>query len=85
MLAAKPHALDVDRLREIPDLLRRVDSISVVGMHDAGIVEEDIQAAPGVNVLDHSLDVGFFGDIGDFGIELLGVWDDGFELLEGLF
>lgn len=57
VLAAKPHAFDVNSLSEIPDLLGGVDSVIVQGVHDAGVVEEDVESAPGVDVLYHGLDI----------------------------
>lgn len=83
VLAAEPHALNIDRLRKIPDLLRRVNSVSIVSVHDASVVENYIYTTPGVKVLDHGFDVGFLRDIGDFGLKLLGVWHYGLELLQG--
>jgi hypothetical protein len=34
-------------------------------VHDAGVVEDDVQPAPGVEVLNGGFDVGFFGDVAD--------------------
>jgi hypothetical protein len=34
-------------------------------VHDAGVVEDDVEAAPRVEVLDGRLDVGFFGDVAE--------------------
>lgn len=84
VLAAEPHALHVNSLGKIPDLLGGVDSVGVVSVHDTRVVENDVETAPGVYMLNHGLDVGFLGDICDFGLDLLGVWDDGLELFEGL-
>ena len=52
MLAPKPDPLDIDIMREIPDLLWRVDGVGVIRVHDAGVVEHDVDAAPGVKVRD---------------------------------
>ena len=49
-------------------------------VHDTCVVEEDIHAAPRVQMLDHGLDIGFLGDIGDLGLDLLGLWYYLFEL-----
>jgi hypothetical protein len=32
-------------------------------VHDASVVEDDVEPAPGVEVLDAGLDVGLFGDV----------------------
>lgn len=56
VLAAEPDALDVDVLGQVPDVLGGVDGVVVLGVHDAGVVEEDVNAAPGVEGLDHGLD-----------------------------
>ena len=69
MLAAVPHPLDVDVVRQIPDLFRRIDSVSVVAVHDAGVVENDVDAAPGVEMFDHGFDVGFFGHVALDGLD----------------
>lgn len=63
VLAAEPDALDVDVVGEVPDGLGGVDGVVVVGVHDAGVVEDDVEAAPGVEGLDHGLDVSLFGDV----------------------
>lgn len=63
MLTPIPHALDIDTLGQIPDLLRRVHGVCIVSVHDAGVVEHDVNAAPGVEMLDDGFDVGFFGDV----------------------
>lgn len=63
MLAAEPDTLDVDVLGQIPDGLGGVGSIVVLGVHDAGVVEDDVEAAPGVNRLNHGLNFGLFGHI----------------------
>lgn len=63
VLAAEPHPLDVDGVRQVPYLLRRVDRVGVVGVHDAGVVVHDVNAAPGVEVPDRGFDVGFFAHV----------------------
>jgi hypothetical protein len=83
-LAAEPHALDVDGLRQIPDLLGGVDCVIVVCVHDTSVVEQNVDAAPAVDVLDHSLYVGFLGNICDARIELLGRGDDFLDLGQSL-
>jgi hypothetical protein len=75
VLAAKPYTLDIDGLREIPDLLWRIDGIIIVGVHYTGIVEENIETAPRIDMLNHSLHVGFLGNIGDFGLNPLRLWN----------
>lgn len=69
VLTSKPNTLDIDRLRQIPNLLGRVDGVGVVGVHDSCIVEDYVQAAPGVEMRDGGRDVGFLGYIGDFGFD----------------
>lgn len=63
VLAAEPDALDVDGLGQVPDLLGGVDGVVVLGVHDAGVVEHDVHAAPGIERLDHGLDLVFLGDV----------------------
>lgn len=63
VLAAEPDALDVDVVGEVPDGLGGVDGVVVVGVHDAGVVEDDVEAAPAVEGLDHGLDVSLLGDV----------------------
>lgn len=69
VLAAEPDALDVDVLGQVPDLLGRVDGVGVVGVHDARVVEDDVQAAPGVELLDGRLDRVLGRDVHNFGLE----------------
>lgn len=76
VLAAEPYTLHVDSLGKIPDLLRRINRISIVGVHYAGVVEEDVKTTPGVDMLNHGFYVGFLGDIGNLGFDLLGIWDE---------
>lgn len=77
MLTPEPHALDIDIVSQIPDLLGGVDGVRVLAVHDASVVEHDVNAAPGVEVRDHGGDVGFFGDIAFDGLET-GMIGDGF-------
>ena len=63
VLAAEPDTLDVDVLRQVPDVLGCVDGDVVLGMHDAGVVEHDVEAAPRVDRLDEGLDLGLLGDV----------------------
>ena len=70
VLASKPHAFHVDIMRQIPDLLWSVDSVGVINMHDSCVIEDYVDAAPGIEVGDHSLDVGFFGDVTFDGFEM---------------
>lgn len=51
VLAAEPDTLYVDGLGKVPDLLRGVDCVIVLGVHDTCVVEYDINAAPCVEVL----------------------------------
>jgi len=85
VFAPEPHTLYIDGLRQVPDLLRRVDGVGVVGMHDAGIVEDDVDAAPGIEMLDGGSDVGFFGDVTGFDFDAGGGGDEGLQLGEGFF
>lgn len=70
VLAAKPYTLDVDSLCQIPDLLWCVDGIVIVSVHYASVVEDDVQAAPRVDVGDDSLNVRFLGHIALLGLNL---------------
>ena len=83
VLAAKPHALDVDAVRQVPDLLGRVDGVRVVRVHDARVVEDDVQPAPGVDALDHGLHVGFARDVALDRLEAGSVWHGGFGARDG--
>ena len=65
MLGSEPDTLDVDVLSKIPDLLGGVDGIGVISVHDACIVEHDVDTAPSIEVVDESLDIGFLGDVTD--------------------
>ena len=85
MFTSKPHALDVDVLRQVPNLLGGVDGIGVVRVHDSGIVEDHICAAPGVLGLDHSLDLGFLGDVALDGLNAGRVRNELSDLREGFF
>jgi hypothetical protein len=72
VLTAEPDALDVDSLRQVPDLLGGIDGIRVIGMHYASVVKDDVDAAPGIEVVDEGLDVDFFGNVANFGFNLVG-------------
>ena len=81
VLAAVPHPLDVDVVREVPDCFGGVDGVVVlcvsaeeraVGwregylcVHDTGIVEDHIQPSPLIHRLDHGLHLVLFGHIAD--------------------
>jgi hypothetical protein len=54
-------------LRQVPNLLGRVDCVGVVRVHDACVVKHDVDPAPGVEVVDEGFDIGFFGNIADLG------------------
>ncbi len=69
MLASKPHAFHIDIMCQVPDLFWRVYSICIICVHDACIVENDIDATPGVEVRDHSCDIRFFRDVTFDGLE----------------
>lgn len=83
VLATKPDALDVDVLRQIPDVLGGVDRVVVAGVHDASIVEHDVDAAPGVEGLDGGLDGRLLGDVADGGFDLAGGGDELFDFCLG--
>lgn len=70
VFAAEPYTLDVNGLCQIPDLLWGVDGIVVIGVHYAGIVEDDVQTAPGVDVGYNGFNVRFLGNIADLGLDL---------------
>lgn len=70
MLAPKPNTLHIDILRHVPNLLRGIDSIGIIGVHDSCVVEDHIRSTPGVLGFDHGLDVGFLGDIALDGLNL---------------
>lgn len=66
VFTAEPDTFDVDCLSQVPDLLGRVNGVGVVGVHDTGIVEHDVHATPGVEMIDQCGDVGFLGNVTDF-------------------
>lgn len=76
MFAAEPYTLNVDSLSEVPDLFRCVDRIIVVGMHYTSVIEKNINTTPRIHMLDHSLYISLFRDIGDLSLDLLGSWDE---------
>jgi hypothetical protein len=63
VLATVPNTLDIDVLREIPDLFRRVYGVRVLGVHDAGVVEDDINTTPIIKVSDHGRDIRLFAHV----------------------
>ena len=84
MLTPVPHPLHIDTLREIPDFLGGVDRVVVGGVHDAGVVEDDVDPAELILGFDGGGDGGFGGDVADCGCEAgVGVGDDGGDLGEG--
>ena len=72
MFTTVPHTLDVDILREIPDVVGSVNGVGVESVHDARVVEDDVEAAPGVEGADHGGDGGFGGDVADDGFDFGG-------------
>lgn len=70
MLGAVPHALDVDVHGQVPDIVRTLLRIAILGVHDAGVIEHDIDAAPSINDGYGSLHLVLLGDIDDFGVNL---------------
>lgn len=73
VLAAEPNTLDVNALSQIPDLLGGIDSIGVIGMHDACIVKDNVNTTPAILGLDHGLHVSLLGDIAADCLETTGV------------
>lgn len=55
MLAAVPDTLHIDVLGQVPNILGGVDGVIVLGVHDTGVVEDDVEATPGVDGVDHGL------------------------------
>ena len=51
VLAAEPYAFNVDGVCKVPDLLWRVNGISILRVHDAGIIEENIKTTPRVDLV----------------------------------
>lgn len=85
MLASEPDTLDVDVLSQVPDLLGGVEGVCVVCVHDTGVVEDDIHATPGVQMVDHGLDIGFFGNVTFYRLDFGAFWNDLLYFLEGSF
>ena len=84
VLAAEPHPLDVDGLCQVPHLLRRVDRVGVVGVHDACVIIHNVNAAPGVEASDRGFDVGFLTHVAFHRFEPRpGVREDGVDFREG--
>ena len=84
VFATEPHTLDVDALSQIPDLLGSVNGIRIIGVHDTGIVEDDIGTTPGVHGLDHRLHVGLLGHIAADSLQTASVGDHLLHLVESL-
>lgn len=84
MLGAIPHTLDVDVLRQVPDLVGGVDRVVVLGVHDAGVVEDDVNTAPFIGGGDGGGYGCFVGDVAFDGLDFAGVGgNDGGEFGEG--
>lgn len=62
---AVPYPLDIDIHRQVPDLLRGLLRISILGMHDPCIVEHHVQPAPGVEMCHRRLHLGLLGHVDD--------------------
>lgn len=76
VFAAKPYTFDVDVHGQVPNLLRGVDSVIVVCMHDSGVVENDIETAPRIEALDHGLNLVLFTNVTLVDFQLLRVWNN---------
>lgn len=63
VLAAVPDTLDVDVLGQVPDGLGSVDGVVVLGVHDAGVVEKNVQTAPSIDGVDNGLNLALLGDV----------------------
>lgn len=85
VLATVPNTLCVDVEGKIPDLVRRLHSIGIIGVHDPSVVEHDVDAAPGVDVGDGGCDGFLLGDVAGLCLDAAGVGDDGAELGDGAF
>lgn len=86
VLGAEPDALDVDVHGQVPNVLWRANSIVVLGVHDACVVEDDVQTTVGVEGLNHGGNLGLLGDIAQGGRHaVLGSGDELEELGLGLF
>lgn len=55
--AAKENALDVDGLSQIPNFFFGIQNTIVFGMHDASIIEHDIDTTPRFNKFDKGIDL----------------------------
>lgn len=84
VLAAKPHALNIDTLSQIPNLLGGIDRIRIIGMHDTGIVEDHIHTTPAVLGLDHGLHIGLLRHVAAEGLQTAGGGDDLLDLGQSL-
>lgn len=86
MLGAVPHTLDVDVHGQVPNVVGAFFGIAILGVHDAGVVEHDINAAPAIDYGDSSLDLVLFGDIDYFYVDFaLDGGDNALDLGQGLF
>ena len=85
ILTPPPHALDINPHGQIPNLLFRLNGVGVLSVHDPGVVEHDIDAAPGIELVNGGGDVGFFADVAGEGFEGLvgGNGDYGMEFFDG--
>ena len=69
MLASPPYSLDINPHSQIPNPLLGSDRVRVIGVHDPGVVEHDVYAAPGVQVRDRGGNVGFPADVTAEGVD----------------
>lgn len=72
ILTPPPHALNINSHRQIPDLLLRANRVGVIGVHDPGIVEHDVNATPGVEMRHRGSDIGFAANVAGEGLDASG-------------
>lgn len=83
VLGAVPNTLDIDIESQVPDSIGALLRVTILGVHDAGVIEHDINAAPGVEVRHRCLHLVFLGYIDDLCLDFAGVvGDDALDLGE---
>lgn len=83
VLGAIPNALDIDIESQIPDSAGALLRVTILGVHDAGVIEHDINTTPGIKVCDRCLHLVFLGHVDYLYLDFTGmVGDDALDLGE---
>lgn len=65
MLTAELNALNVNVICKVPDSFKSANNVIIARIYNTSVVKHNVYAAPAVEGLNHSLKLGFFGDIAD--------------------